>query len=50
MVANKDDLYEHQEVQENEGRDLAKELNAIFQKTSAKETSGGVDILFKNIV
>ena len=49
VVANKDDLYEHQEVQENEGRDLAKELNAIFQKTSAKETSGGVDILFKNI-
>lgn len=28
---------------------LAKQLNAIFQLTSAKDDSGGIDELFKNI-
>ena len=28
---------------------LAKQLNAIYQRTSAKEDSGGIDELFKNI-
>ena len=41
-------MYEHEEVEENEGKDLAKELGAIFQKTSAKEASG-VEDLFINI-
>ena len=33
-------MYEHEEVEENEGKDLAKSLGAIFQKTSAKESTG----------
>ena len=28
---------------------LAKELNAIFHRTSAKDKAGGIDELFKNI-
>ena len=49
MVGNKSDLYEFQEVSNDEGMALAKDLNAIFQNTSAKETSGGIDTLFINI-
>ena len=49
MVGNKDDLYEHEEVSNEEGIQLAKQLNAIYQRTSAKEESGGIDELFKNI-
>lgn len=41
-------MYEHEEVEESEGKELAKELNAIFQKTSAKESTG-VDELFVKI-
>jgi hypothetical protein len=40
VVGNKSDLYEFQEVSNDEGMALAKELKAIFQNTSAKETSG----------
>ena len=42
-------MYEHEEVEESEGKELAKQLGAIFQKTSAKEASG-VEDLFVNIV
>ena len=49
MVGNKSDLYEHQEVTDEEGIELAKQLKAIYQRTSAKEESGGIDELFKNI-
>ena len=49
MVGNKDDLYEHEEVTNKEGIKLAKKLNAIYQRTSAKEENGGIDELFKNI-
>ena len=42
-------MYEFEEVNKNEGLSLAKELNAIYQLTSAKEASGGIDELFKNI-
>ena len=49
MVGNKDDLYEHEEVTNEEGIKLAKQLNAIYQRTSAKEENGGIDELFKNI-
>ena len=41
-------MYENEEVEENEGKQLAKELGAIFQKTSAKESTG-VEDLFLNI-
>ena len=49
MVGNKNDMYQLEEVSNNEGISLAKDLNAIYQRTSAKESSGGVDQLFKNI-
>ena len=47
LAGNKNDMYEHEEVEENEGKDLAKELRAIFQKTSAKESTGVEDLFLK---
>ena len=41
-------MYEFQEVTNDEGLALAKEINAIYQITSAKASSG-IDELFKNI-
>ena len=49
MVGNKNDLYEHEEVTNQEGIELAKQLNALYQRTSAKDENGGIDELFKNI-
>ena len=49
MVGNKDDLYSEEEVSYEEGLELAKEINAIYQRTSAKYESGGIDKLFENI-
>ena len=40
VVANKSDDYLEQMVSMQEGKDLARELNAIFQSTSAKLGSG----------
>ena len=48
LAGNKNDMYEHEEVEEEEGKKLAKELGAIFQKTSAKESTG-IDDLFVKI-
>lgn len=48
VAANKSDMLEYEEVKDEEGRKFAKEINAIYQKTSAKESTG-VDQLFKNI-
>ena len=42
-------MYQYEEVTNDEGLALAKEINSIYQKTSAKEASGGIDELFKNI-
>jgi hypothetical protein len=42
-------MYQYEEVKNQEGLSLAKELNSIYQRTSAKETSGGIDELFNNI-
>ena len=47
LAGNKNDMYEHEEVEENEGKDLAKSLGAIFQKTSAKESTGVEDLFSK---
>ena len=50
LVGNKDDMYQYEEVSDNEGKDFAKELNAIYKRTSAKNpTGGGIDDLFKSI-
>ena len=43
-------MYEMQEVTYDEGLAFAKELNAIYKRTSAKkEKGGGIDDLFKMI-
>ena len=43
-------MYQFQEVTDEEGREFAKELDAIYKRTSAKnQTGGGIDDLFKYI-
>ena len=49
MVGNKNDMYQFEEVTNDEGLVLAKELKSIYHRTSAKEASGGIDELFKRI-
>ena len=49
MVGNKDDLYSEEEVSYEEGLELSKEINAIYQRTSAKNGVDGIDKLFENI-
>ena len=49
VAANKSDMYEYEEVDEKDGFEFAKQYNAIFQTTTAKETNGSIDLLFKNI-
>ena len=48
VVANKSDNYEYEQVQDIEGKSLAKQLNAIFHNTSAK-TGLGIEELFQKI-
>lgn len=48
IVANKSDLYNNSQVDENEAREFAKSVNALFQLTSAKSNSG-INTLFDNI-
>ena len=48
IVGNKVDLYDEQKVDQNDAKDFAKKLGAIFQLTSAK-TSDGISTLFDNI-
>ena len=47
IAGNKDDMYENEEVDEKEAKNLANELNAVFQKTSAKESHGVEDLFIK---
>ena len=42
-------MYEFEEVPEEEGVALAKQINAIFQSTTAKDQNGSIDKLFQNI-
>ena len=48
IVANKNDLYEEREVEDEVGEEFANQIGAIFGSTSAKEDSG-VTALFDNI-
>ena len=48
IVGNKNDLYECSQVPEEEARQWADSVNAIFQLTSAKSNSG-IDLLFQNL-
>ena len=47
IVGNKDDMYENEEVEEEEAKALANELNAIFIRTSAKESVAIDDLFFE---
>ena len=49
IVGNKIDLYEQEEVNENEGRAFAKEKNALFMQVSAK-TGDNINNLFKALI
>ena len=40
-------MYENEKVDEDEAKKLASDLNAIFQKTSAKESTGVEDLFIK---
>ena len=48
VVANKSDEYLNQIVPTEEGKEIAKQLNAIFANTSAK-IGDGIDVLFQSI-
>ena len=49
LAANKADLFDKEEVNEDEGRNFAEEKNLIFYLTSACNRTG-IDNLFKDIV
>ena len=48
VAGNKSDLYEQEEVSEQEARDFAKSIGAIFCLTSAQNNSG-INELFRNL-
>ena len=48
IVGNKSDDYENEKVKDVDAKNLAKTLNAVFQRTSAKQGSG-IDELFRII-
>lgn len=48
LAGNKSDLYLEEQVNDNEGKNLAKNINAIYLRTSAKLNSS-IDELFNNI-
>ena len=48
LDGNKSDNYMNEEVSENEGKALAKEINSIYIRTSAKLNSS-IDEMFNNI-
>ena len=48
VVANKNDLYETSQVNDEDGKAFAKSINGIFQSTSAK-SDNGITTLFENI-
>ena len=48
LASNKTDLFEHEQVDEKEARNYAKQINALFALTSAKDYSS-INNLFLNI-
>ena len=46
IAANKSDNYENELVDVNEGKELAKKLNAIFKSTSALNSNGIDELLY----
>ena len=49
VVGNKCDLYENEEVKENEAREYAKQIGATFMLVSAK-SGDNIDLLFNTLV
>ena len=50
VVGNKNDLYENEEVKEEEGKSYAEKHNAYFKLVSAKCSKGGIDELFDDLL
>ncbi len=48
LVGNKSDNYQYEEVNDAEGKTLAKKINAVFQRTSAKKGTG-INELFNRL-
>ena len=48
VAGNKSDLYENEEVKEDEAREWAKEIGAVFELTSAQNHTG-INDLFLNV-
>ena len=48
VVGNKSDLYENEQVSDEEGKKFAKEIHGIYKSTSAL-SGGGIDRLFESI-
>ena len=48
VAGNKCDLYENEQVQEDEAREWAKEIGAVFELTSAQNNTG-INDLFLNV-
>ena len=48
VAGNKSDLYENEEVKEEEAREWAKEIGAVFELTSAQNNTG-INDLFLNV-
>ena len=48
LAGNKCDLIEKEQVSENRAREFAKEMNAIYESTSAAKNIG-IDLLFQNL-
>ena len=48
IVACKNDLYDQQQVADDQGKEFARSINGIFQSTSAKSNTG-IENLFDNI-
>ena len=50
LVGNKKDLYTKEQVDEETGRNKAKEINAIFKLTSAKNERGAINEYIKELL
>jgi GTPase involved in cell partitioning and DNA repair len=48
IAANKCDLYDNEQVSEDEARNFANEIGAVFKLTSAS-TNQGIEDLFKGV-
>ena len=49
IAGNKLDLYEKEQVKEEEGKNYAKQHKAIFKLISAKSNKAGIDKLFESL-